>query len=92
MYMKLLPYTDVVWDIVFSDTIIQERSKEKKLPGRKDDSKQKKKLTSIDGQVHIQTLLLCLVCNKVTFHTQKTWEFSQNILQLVEINEKITLS
>jgi len=29
----------------------QERNKEKKLPGRKDESKNKKKLTSIDGQV-----------------------------------------
>ena len=31
----------------------KERSKEKKVPGRKDEAKQKKKLTTIDGQVRI---------------------------------------
>ena len=31
----------------------KERSKEKKVPGRKDEAKQKKKLTTIDGQVCI---------------------------------------
>lgn len=37
--------------------ILQERNKEKKLPGRKDDAKTKKKLTSIDGQVEVLKII-----------------------------------